>query len=324
MPKFDPSREKIVIDILKDGAEPSKPPPVEEVYGMLPTRQFRRKAYRRPSGLASLIKFWDLGYYLSGQTNAGRQAPPFDMVNGVPGDYTGATDQAMLTAIQAEVLAIPRNDWQATFRRIEKGSDFEGSISVGIGAEEFTLAVFPGWKADGLHLTPTESEAFYLSFAPPLYSQQFFIIDGLDPDFTKVTSTPDINAPAVDFTPGSRMNVYIMPPAYEYFGQAMYTDGAGTHTEYLDYFRAVFDRNLFNGYLTLGNEFVLPRLRQARAFHVLRPVSDPDNPIVSSIDPLDYPTAGLGTYEISFFVLTNMLYGVVEKDGQWYYFWNNE
>lgn len=67
MPDFDPDREKIVIDIIKEEDEPKAEPPLEEVYGMLPNPLYPRRTFRRPEDEEEedeniYVRYYDGGY----------------------------------------------------------------------------------------------------------------------------------------------------------------------------------------------------------------------------------------------------------------------
>lgn len=226
MPSFDPDKEKIVIDIIKEEDKPKAEPPKEEELGMLPTPQYPRRTFRRPEEEDEdeniYIRFYDGGYSASGEDLDFVLLDPPAIVVGTPPPGLPATHKP---------FSLSSVDYLPPFNAamIALAGSFQSSQ-----AEVMPDAIFDlyGFNPHGITSGYVPDKGYIYTGSGRLNCTNklpaFRVFDTDDTGHYKITTTPDIGGDEVAFTVTEDCKVLLVPPVFRYVGRAYVKETFGS------------------------------------------------------------------------------------------------
>lgn len=303
---------------------------------------------------AAGINFYDLGQILEDEvfvTNPAALMPEISVFSEllIVTDETDDDKINLIAEIENIIFDVETENWKTDFFKIQKGNlDFEKSIELLIGIDQpvpffGSLDETEKWTEKGLVLTNQEAATLVVNPNGVLYSVGSINFANLAAsNITKITSVRDPEAEAVEFTPSTSMDIFLMPSAQVSQGYANYIDGLHTtesasdfikKADYLNYFWSVFDRSLWSQFIELSESDGLTAYESAyRLWQILRQFpnsrarrliydfeDEPPHPystVMETLAPNDFPLSSIytdtpeptvaGTYSYNNFFGVNM------------------
>ena len=197
---------------------------------------------RRLSG--NYINFYDLGYFLSGESYSTFDnihqvlvAPSSPTDEGLEWD-TSLIEETFFPDLESEIFSTSTDNFLTSFFRIPKGNlNFERCVNVAwtegedfIGGELQTLEQ---WKANGLKLSPSQVATLEIYPLTAMYNTDVLELGAMTN--LKATLTRDYEAESVSFTPSNKMDVFLMPSGVFNASLSQYADGLMTGVDFSDY-----------------------------------------------------------------------------------------
>lgn len=217
-----------------------------------PRRRPRRIGRRRGQ---PRINFWDLGMVSTG--SAYHQWEMLDFQPSIPASFATSTNAFVSTyhdELLDKIFEVDVENWRTHYKRIVPDMDYQlsvwalnGSFSP-IGTEEvlgdsnpnFTSA---GLKAQDVWFTAGNVPAIGAVTAP--HPEVFTLTLLGESSLTHITTEYDITAPAADFTPSKKMDVFMVPSLPQMRGRVHYFNAGTVYDQQLNDFWHLYDRGIF-------------------------------------------------------------------------------
>lgn len=203
--------------------------------GIIPRKKEGDYLKRRkpPAG----INFYDVGYLRNGNSLYASFLPSITYSTTQDATVAPISDEqkaALVSELEALIFATAAENFTSSYHKINKSEVYEKAIFVsfpnGDGVVSGRLSEIDQWTSAGLKLKNENLAGFELS-------TDGFLFDSLDLNFSapgdagiKITATFDVNAPDAAFTPGLKMDVFLMPSLIFHSAIVIYNDGFHTYT----------------------------------------------------------------------------------------------
>ena len=218
------------------------------------------------------MNFWDLGMVSTGP--AYNQWEMLSFQPSIPASFATSTTAFVSTyheELLAKIFEVDVENWSTHYKRIVPEMDYgllvEGlnDATSGIGSTELLDSSNPNFTNAGLKADPqwfTTGYFPWINFSDSSSLVTFSVTPMGDSVLNHITTEYDINAPAADFTPSKKMDVFLVPSLPYVRGRLDYWSGGTRYVQQLNDFFHLYDRSIFlnpahplyeiNGHFILG------------------------------------------------------------------------
>jgi hypothetical protein len=201
------------------------------------------------------MRFWDLGMVSTGPSHIEWEMLEFQP--SMPGSFdtsTNAFDSTYHDELLDKIFEVPVEDWSTHYKKIVPDMDYELSVwayeenlAGQIGSEEILSDDNPNFTDAGLK---PDDQWFTEGYVPAVnvtaaHSQVFTLTLLGESLLTHITTEYDIDAPAADFTPSKKMDVFLVPSLPQMRGRIRYFDSGTAYDQQLNDFWHLYDRGIF-------------------------------------------------------------------------------
>jgi hypothetical protein len=228
--------DRVIISIKKGSPARVARPAAGNPKAVLKTRPADEYLARRKR--AAGINFIDTGHLAGGGSIHVSFLPTISYSSTLDASVAPITDEqktALVGELEAEVFEIALESFATEYHKIGKTEVFEKAIFVSFETEEGSvsgnLSEIDEWTAQGLKLKSSSLSSLQLSTDGFLFDELNLDFADLEASGIKVTATMDADAPDAAFTPGLKMDVFLMPALLFHNAAVVYNNGFHTHTD---------------------------------------------------------------------------------------------